>query len=156
MAKKLAEAHKRFTSIYIHVDDISTLTRERSGPRLVERATAFARDFFKLAEDLKLDISDKTTVVPYNVHTRLFARIANRIGISVKVDKDGVDIGVDTSSAARRATKKQRARVALTTSRATQTAILAKKNHKVRRLALTGFNRHKYSGTLPSEWLRRQ
>ena len=85
-----------------------------------------------------LDISDKTTVVPDNTHTQLFAKIVSRIGIPMSVNSEGVDIGVDTSSAARRSTKKQTARVKQTKHRARRTSILAKKNHKARRLALTG------------------
>ena len=58
------------------------------------------------AKALRLDISDNTTVIPDNVHTRMFASIANQLGIPMKVDTQGVDIGVGSSAASRRATKK--------------------------------------------------
>ena len=138
MVKVLANTHSTFTSLYIHVDDISTLTKASSGKEMVKQATAFACGFAKFARDLKLDISDKTTVVPDNVHTRQFAKNASQLGVPMKVSKEGTDIGVDCSSASKRSTKKQRARAAQTAARAKRTALLAKKNHRVRRLALTG------------------
>ena len=127
MVKVLANTHSTFTSLYIHVDDISTLTKASSGKEMVKRATAFACDFAKFARDLKLDISDKTTVVPDNVHTRQFAKNASQLGVPMKVSKEGTDIGVDCSSASKRSTKKQRARAAQTAARAKRTALLAKK-----------------------------
>ena len=108
MVEALAKAHEGFTSLYIHVDDISALTKARSGKQLVARATSFAKDFAKWANVLKLDISDKTKVIPDNADTRQFAANANKLGIPMKVDKQGEDIGVDTSSASRRATQPAR------------------------------------------------
>jgi len=148
MVQALARMHKGVTSIYIHVDDISTLTKARDKDKMVSKAFEFATKFKEASNELLLDISDKTTVVPYNEHTRQFADMANAIGIPMSADAAGVDIGVDTSSSARRATQKQAARIKQARNRARRTATLAKLNHKARRLALTGVQpAHSYGHT---------
>ena len=55
----------------------------------------------------------------------------------MRVEKEGVDIGVDTSSAANRTTAKQRERVNACKKRANRAKCLSRRNIKARKLALT-------------------
>ena len=56
----------------------------------------------------------------------------------MKTADQGIDIGVDTSAANRRSVAKQKARTVEVKKRAWRTGILAKRNRKAKRLALTG------------------
>ena len=137
MVKQLSDAHRN-SKLYIHVDDISNLIKANSEAGLIREAIKYAKDFARHARGLLLTISDKTTAVPDSNATRKFASMAQRLNIPMKVAKEGVDIGVDTSSASRRTTKKQKARITQTRHRATRVALLARKTTRVRRLAMTG------------------
>ena len=97
----------------------------------------YAKDFAQMVSALQLTISDKSMVVPDSAHTQAFARKVTSIGIPMKVEGIGVDIGVNTSSAARRTTKKQRERIGQTRRRAARIGFLARRNAKARMLATT-------------------
>lgn len=104
MVEKLANTHTGMTSLYINVEDISTLTIACSGKQVVARATKFTNHLAEWAKLLKLDISDKTAVISDNKDSREFASNASKLGIPMKVEKPGIDRGVGASSASRRVT----------------------------------------------------
>ena len=58
-----------------------------------------------------MDISDKSVVVPICKAAEAFTKMAQAADIPIHMNKEGVDIGVDTSSAAARTTTKQRERI---------------------------------------------
>ena len=78
----------------------------------------YPRGFVEHTHDLMLNISSNTTVVPDDDATRPFADIVSEEGIPMIAAKEAVDIGVDTNSASRKITKKQRARIVQTRNRA--------------------------------------
>ena len=131
MINELAEKHKS-TSVYVHVDDISNLTKGKDQEEVYQRTLAWALDFHEWTQRLKLDISDKSTAVPDCWATREFAKKASEKGIPMQAVGAGVDIGVDTSSATRRTVKKQGERISACRKKARRAAFLSKRNRKCR------------------------
>ena len=128
----------RTVSLYQHVDDLSALVVADNKRAVVNAALDFTADFKAKTDLLQLEISDKSTVVPDNDETKKFARIAQQRNVPMKTASSGVDIGVDTAAASRRAVKKQSQRINATAKRARRTAIIARMRHKARRIAITG------------------
>jgi hypothetical protein len=120
------------------VDDMSNLATADSAHTLAKRAVEYGVHFKQHIDRLKLEISDKSMVVPNCQAARDFNGSMTRLGIPMKTANHGVDIGIDTTSAAARCTTKQVERIQSTASKAKRVAILAKRNHKARRLAITG------------------
>ena len=58
------------------------------------------------------------------------------MGIPLKVENAGIDIGVDTAAASRRTTAKQKERINAAAKKALRTGILAKRVQKAWKLAL--------------------
>ena len=135
MVRHLAKTHKD-TSLYLHVDDISNLTRGTSQKELSDKAFEWAKDFEDWTTDLKLDISDKSAVVPVCKAAEVFSKRVVGASIPMKMMKEGVDIGVDTSSAAARTVTKQLERVKACSSKAKRASFLARRNKKARKLAI--------------------
>ena len=108
--KQLAELHKG-VQMYQHVDDVSNLVADDSKQNAVVKTLRFAIDFATMFNDLRLEISTKSTVVPDNDATRKVARILTQSGIPMKTAKAGVDIGVDTAAVQKRSVKKQSERI---------------------------------------------
>ena len=64
------------------------------------RRRSYAIHFKEHTDRLKLEISDKSAAVPLNTTTKSLAIILSKpFGIPMKASKQGVDIGIDTSSA---------------------------------------------------------
>ena len=105
-SKVLAQYHP-LVALYQHVDDISTLVVASTAGRLVTAATEYAKAFARMVAALQLTISDKSTAVPNGTEVRTFIQKVTSIGIPMKVEALGVDVGLDTSSAAKRTTRKQ-------------------------------------------------
>ena len=116
-SKSLAQYHP-LVALYQHVDDISNLVVASTAGRLVTAATEYAKDFARMVAALQLTISDKSTAVPNGTEARTFTQKVTSIRIPMKVEELGVDIGVDTSSAAKRTTRKQSQRIAKSKRRA--------------------------------------
>jgi hypothetical protein len=117
---------------------MSNLATAESANTLVKRAVAYGAHFKQHTDRLKLDISEKSMVVPDCPAAREFNGAMLKMGIPMKTSNRGVDIGIDTTSAAARCTTKQVARIQSSASKAKRVAILAKRNHRARRLAITG------------------
>ena len=139
MVRELSSTHAS-TRTYQHVDDISNLVLGRSAEQVVQKAVSYAEHFKEWTDKLQMGISGKSTVVPNSTEAKSFARIVNRSGIPMKAAAQGVDIGVDTSAANVRCTRKQRQRVSATVKNARRVSRLARKHRKARRLANTGVN----------------
>ena len=135
--KELDEAHPQ-VSIGQHVDDISNLVIADSSDELVGNAVRFARHFVSIIKKLKMEISSKSIVVPNSGAAKRIASILENIGIPLKTGRQGVDIGVDTSSAATRATAKQQERLNDGSKKAKRSETLSRKNSGARELAITG------------------
>ena len=136
MVRQLAEAHPD-TSLYLHVDDISNLTKGGSQKELSDKAFKWASDFKDWTIALKLDISEKSVVVPVCKAAEVFTKRAVAANIPMQMKKEGVDIGVDTSSATARTVTKQLARIEACSSKAKRASFLSKRNKKARKLAIT-------------------
>ena len=147
MVKTLACCHP-LVKIYQHVDDISNLVTGHTPNALVAAAVRYAMHFKELAQQLLLTISQKSMVVPATAEATRFARIVNRHAIPMKVEKQGVDIGVDTSSAHIRTTKMQTTRINKTKPKAKRAGFLSRKNTKARRVALTGVHAGQTYGSI--------
>ena len=63
MVKHLSTKHPD-TSLYLHVDDISTLTEAKWQRELGSKDFEWAWGYKQCTDDLKLDISDKSVAVP--------------------------------------------------------------------------------------------
>ena len=123
--------------MYVHVDDISNLIVGRSQREVSSQAIKWARHFNSWTKVLKLDISDKSVVVPDNWAAANFAKLAERDGIPLKVAKEGVDIGVDAASAAKRVVTKQQERIGACKKKAKRACYLSRRNKRARKLAIT-------------------
>ena len=125
------------TTLYVHVDDISNIIKAVSQQELCKKAIKWAKGFRRWTDELQLDISDKSVVVPVCKAARAFTKLAQAAHIPVRMDKQGGDIGVDTSSGATRTTKKQKERIRACVKQARRACFLARRRKKARRLAMT-------------------
>ena len=66
-----------------------------------------------------------------------FTKLAIAAHIPIHMDKEGVDIGVDTSSGAARTTKKQKERIGVCAKKARRACFLARRRRKARKPAMT-------------------
>ena len=105
--------------------------------KLVEDIVSYAREFKEWTDRFKLTISPTTMIVPKTETITKVARICVKMGIPMAVNASGVDIGVDTSAAATRTTKKQSERISTGTGRSKRVNIAARRNNQARRLGVT-------------------
>ena len=82
--------------------------------------------------------SSKSTVAPATKAGERIAKHLQSLGIAMKCEKLGADIGVDTSSTNIRTTVKQQERLDAGAKKARRCNALAKMNAAVRRAAITG------------------
>lgn len=81
-------------------------------------------------------------------NTLKHAREMKRHNIPMHTSNDGVDIGVDTSPAQHRGTRKQKRRIDSTKKRATRAGVLSRRSAKARRIAPIGVHTmHSYGFT---------
>ena len=90
-----------------HVDDVSNLAVGRNEDELVGRAVKYAAHFARIMERPRMTISSKSMIVPASKAALRIAKHLQNIGIPMKCESVGVDIGVDTFSANTRTTVKQ-------------------------------------------------
>ena len=84
MVRHLSESGRHpDTTIYVHVDDISNIIKAKSQQEFSTKAIKWAKDFKRCTDELKLDISDKSVVVPVCKAAEAFTKMAQ--------DKEGVD-----------------------------------------------------------------
>ena len=136
MVRKLNANHPAI-DLYQHVDDMTNLVKGSSESNIVEETVSYIRDFAAEASRLKIEISEKSTILPANKFTKRICRIANREGIQLSVAASGVDIGVDTAAGSRRTTKQQRKRIQTARRRAKRALVIAKADKRARKLATT-------------------
>ena len=132
MVKGLATKFPQ-AELYQHVDDMTVTFKAPNLSEMRQLAVDYVKEFAENAEEFKMDISGKSTIVPMNDATKTVSRIAERWGILLSVEKQGVDIGADTAAAARRATRNQRTRVDAASKRAKRAKVLARARKKSRR-----------------------
>ena len=136
MTTSLARNHSNVL-LFQHVDDMSNLAVASTNRKLVEDVVSYAKEFKEWTDRLKLTISPKTMIVPKTEITQQISRICVRMGIPMAVSASGVDIGVDTSAAATRRTKKQSERIDTGKGRSKRVNTLARRNNQARRLGVT-------------------
>lgn len=110
-----------------HVDDISNLIVGSFARQVVEGDVWYSFHFKGWTDKIKLGISSKSAAVPNNDEAKSFARIVNNIGILMKVNAKGVDIGVDTSAASNWIISKQTERDNAIVKRAKSVGTFARK-----------------------------
>ena len=137
-AIKELDAEHEHVSIGQHVDDISNLTVASTEDELVGRAVRYAVHFAAIMRQLCMTISNKSVVVPSSRAALRIAKILQGLGIPMKCESVGVDIGVDASSASSRTTFRQQERLDAGSNNARRCETLSKKNAGVRRVAITG------------------
>lgn len=136
MVRKLAVENTQ-VDLYQHVDGMTNLVRPEAQHLLAETAINYIMDFEQEARRLKMQTSDKSTIVPSNATTKKICRVANRKGIPLKTADAGADIGVDTASASKRTTKQQKKRINAAAKRAQRTRTLARANRRAVKLGVT-------------------
>jgi hypothetical protein len=137
-AIKELDAEHENVSTGQHVDDVSNLAVGRNEDELVGRAVKYAVHFADIMKTLRMTISCKSVVVPASSAAIRIAKILQKVGIPMKCESVGVDIGVDTSSSSSRTTTKQQERLDAGAKKARRCDTLSKKNAGVRRAAITG------------------
>ena len=89
--RELDAAHPD-VSIGQHVDDVSNLVKAKTTDELVGKATRFAVHFKSIIDDLGMEISSNSTVVPNSAAAQRITKTLNKLNIPMKMDKTGVDI----------------------------------------------------------------
>ena len=99
--KQLAKKHSG-VELYHHVDDMSNMIAATTTSSAIMKARRYAIDFKHHMDELKIDMSPRSAILPNNVETENFVKGTKNRDISLKVQGEGVDICVDSSSGTRR------------------------------------------------------
>ena len=92
----------------------------------------------KHVDRLKLNLSDKSTVVPISVATLAAARDLDKLGVKLKVRASCDDVGVQMGGGKRRQGKTQNNRSSKAKKRARRTRAMVLRNRKALKLVMTG------------------
>ena len=136
MVRRLS-LHHPHTELYQHVDDMSNLVKPTQDHLMTEEAVRYVRDFADETKRLKMEISDKSIIIPETEETRRVVRIVNREGIQLSTATRGVDIGVDTAAASTRTTAQQKERIKKGEQRSKRAMVISKANKRAAKLAIT-------------------
>ena len=80
MVRRLAAAHPRVV-LFQHVDDMTNLIKPETFSSYVEETVNYIMHFASETRRLKMEISEKSIILPVNEHTKKISRIAGREGV---------------------------------------------------------------------------
>ncbi len=81
--KKSIKSTSTHTHLYQHVDDVTNICASKNRGSINRDIIALATDFADRVKAIGLEISDKTTIVPKDSHSKNIARILRGKGIPI-------------------------------------------------------------------------